>query len=422
MKAVLLLAGKNSRFFPLETMGHKSMSKIYGRYLIEYLFDDLVEVGIKDVVLVTGKFEDMIKEKIGDGSQYNLKISYAKQEEPKGQGDAILSASELINDDFIIPNPNHFFQADIFKNLLDKFSQETVDCIIPGVEVDNPWDYGIMELDGKKIKGMIEKPPKGQEPSNYKATSAYVFKKDFLECLENVPETDDSYEVAIDKYSKDKNVQMFEIPRDRYVSTLKYPWHLLEIKDHIGKRIKGYVHPTAQIADNAIVENSVYIDEGAKVFEGAVIKGNTYIGKNAIVGNMSLVRDSDLGEGVQVGVFSDITRSIIMRGSKSHGGGFIGDTIVGEESRIAAGVITANKRADRSDIICEVKNKKVRSKTNSLGLVAGKKSKLGIGAKSMPGKFIGENSIIWPAAIISKNLDHNSELIFKQDQEIKSHD
>lgn len=422
MQAVLLLAGKNSRFFPLETMGHKVMIKIYGRPLLSYVIDDLKEAGIKDIVIVNGKYADVVKNYFGNGEKFGVNIKYAIQQEPLGQGDALLSAIDLIDSDFIVPDPYHFYQADIFKEIINKFKEKNADAVIPGKRIERTWEYGILKFDGDKIKGIVEKPPQGTEPSNFKATSAYVFKQEFIELLKTIPQAEYSYEEAIDKYAQSHDVYMYEIAENKYIPTLKYPWHLLEIRDQIAKNTKGFIHPTAKVSPTAIIDDTVYIDEGAQIFEYATVKGNTYIGKNAVVGNYSLVRDLDLGEGSVVGAFSDVARSIIMDKAKSHGGGFVGDSIVGINARLAAGVVTGNKRMDRANITAIVKDKEVDTGVNSMGMILGKETNLGINTMIMPGKMIGANCNIWPGAIVTKNIPHNSSLKFNQNSEIISND
>jgi bifunctional UDP-N-acetylglucosamine pyrophosphorylase/glucosamine-1-phosphate N-acetyltransferase len=201
---------------------------------------------------------------------------------------------------------------------------------------------------------------------------------------------------------------------------LKYAWHLFGIRELLSQSQEGYRASGSFVAENAIVEDSVIIDEGAKVFEGACVKGNTYIGKNAVIGNNAVVRDSDIGAGVSIGVNSDITRSIIMEGTSSHGAGFIGDSVIGPKNKIAAGFITANKRTDRLNIKTKIKDQKIDTGINALGVVTGTEVKFGINSSTMPGSLIGEGSQVWPGAIVHENLDVFTELKLTQTQEKKS--
>lgn len=421
MQAIILLAGKNSRFFPLETMGHKAMSKINGKPIVEYVIRDFLDIGVKEIIVVTGRDKKSVIEYFSQ-TDIKEKIKFVEQSEPKGQGDAILKAKKYIKDLFFVANPYHYGQKDIFLNSLRQLKERDLDAVLPGIYEENIHNYGSLILDGKKVKGVVEKPENGKEPSKYRVTSAYLFRSDFIDYLEKEEQEEYSYENAYSKYTQSHNVEINEIERNRYIPTLKYAWQLFDVRKELTKNQKGSIDESAYIADNAIVEDSVIIDEGAKVFEGACIKGNTYIGKNVVVGNNAVIRDSDLGEGSSVGVNSDITRSIIMAESSSHGGGFIGDSIIGRGTKIAAGFITANKRTDRKNIECTVKDKKIDIGSNALGIICGQKSKFGINSSSMPGKLIGEKSIVYPSAIIFNDMKHKQTLKYIQKQEVSDND
>ena len=99
---------------------------------------------------------------------------------------------------------------------------------------------------------------------------------------------------------------------------LKYPWHILDITEHLLSRIEQKISPEAKVSEETTIEGNVVIGEGTKVFEGAVIKGPAFIGKNCIVGNNSMVRESNLEEGCVTGFNSDITRSYIGANSWFH--------------------------------------------------------------------------------------------------------
>ncbi|MFQ5493593.1 MAG: sugar phosphate nucleotidyltransferase [Candidatus Dojkabacteria bacterium] len=416
MQTVLLLAGKNSRFFPLETMSHKALFPLYGKPTVEYLVEDLVSVGVKDFAIATGQHDELIREQLGDGSRFGATIKYAIQK-GDGQGEGVLAVRELINGPFMIMNPYHLFQVDHFKKILKRFKSEDIDGVFSGKYQEDVTNYGVFELKGERIVNVVEKPKKGEEPSNYRGTSAYIFKKDFFDYLEKEERHEYFFESAQTTYAKEKNVVMIEIGKDIKIPTLKYPWHLLDLRSQLSNTVKGFIHPTAYVADNVVLEESVYVDEGARIFEGAAVKGSTYVGKKAVIGNNAVVRDTDLGVAAQVGVNSDITRSIIMAGVHSHGGGFIGDSIIGNDARIAAGFVTANKRTDRENISAEVAGKKVDIKSNALGIIMGEGVKTGIGVSSMPGKLVGSKSQIWPHTVIYENLPHNTLLRSIQNQE-----
>jgi len=396
MQAVLLMAGKNVRFFPLDTSGQKAMFRLYGRPITEYVIDDLRACGIKKFIIVVRKEDDQIAPYFGDGSRFGATIEYVFQEGLEGQGQALLQAIDLIKEEFIIPNSYHILEKDLFRAVIDRFNNEKLDGLIPGIHEENIGEYGAFRLEGDRIKGIVEKPKKGAEPSHFRSTSAYIFKPDFLKYLKNHADDEFAYEAAISDYVREKNVRMHEIDKERFMPTLKYPRHLLELRDKLSRTIKGYIHPEAQIAKSAIIESSAYIDEGAKIMDGAHIKGHSYIGKNTLIGDYAIIRNSDIGADTQIGVRADVARSIIMEGVHFHGEGFIGDSIIGPGTKIGAGFLTANKRMNREG--------------HSQGVICGKEVSIGIRVSTMPGVLIGEKATIWPSATVYKDIPHSGTL------------
>jgi len=94
-QAVILAAGESSRFWPLNQK-HKSLIKIMGRPLIFYTIESLKKAGIKDIIIVQGPKKD-IEEELKD---YQPNIKYVIQEEPKGMGNALWQARDLIKGQF----------------------------------------------------------------------------------------------------------------------------------------------------------------------------------------------------------------------------------------------------------------------------------------------------------------------------------
>ncbi|HLL60119.1 MAG TPA: sugar phosphate nucleotidyltransferase [Candidatus Nitrosocosmicus sp.] len=418
MQVIFLLAGANKRFYPLNTDGHKAMVKLYGKPILQHVIQTLKDnSGLTEFIFTVSTNDTVIRNYFGDGSEIGVSIQYATLDNPDGQGAALLKASDLINGPFMVVNPYHIDKEGLFKKIMDFFIENKIDGVIPGIYEENIQHYGAIELENGLMRGIVEKPEPGTEPSHYRATSAYIFNPTFIEYLQNEP-TDNhySYESAISKYVKDHVVKMFEIPKDTNVLTLKYPWHLLNILSVVGSLYRGFISPTAKIAKSAIIGDDVYVDDGAVIHEGACIKGKTYIGKNAMIGNYSLVRDSDIGENVHVGVYSDITRSIIMENTHSHGSGFIGDSIIGGGCRLAYGFVTANKRLDRGMIHGYVNNKKI-SISSDFGAILGSNIKAGINVSIMPGVTVGKDVVIGAGVILYRNIEDNTQVVYKQLQE-----
>lgn len=404
MQVVFLLAGANKRFYPFNTDTHKAMTSLYGKPILQYSVEQIIKnTGVNKFIFVLPTDETHIRMHFQNGEQFGAQIQYAQLDEPLGQGAALLKAAPMIEDSFIVVNPYHIDFEGVIPHIYASFQDGSVDGIIPGIYEKNIQDYGALILMGTQIKGIVEKPKPGEEPSHFRATSAYIFKKDFLKVLEKINPSHYSFEEAISIYAKDHLITMHEISSEQKLSTLKYPWHLFPLRNYIGEHLKGYISPHAHIARTAVIGDSVIIDEGATVMEGACITGNTYIGKNVLVGNYALVRDSDLERGVQVGAYSDIARSIIMEGTHFHGSGFIGDSIIGPHCRLAYGFVTANKRLDREIAYAYLESGKVAI-SERIGAMVGKEVHTGIRVSTMPGVIVAPQTIVSPGAMVTKNL------------------
>jgi len=110
-----------------------------------------------------------------------------------------------------------------------------------------------------------------------------------------------------------------------------------------------------------------------------------------------------------IGAQSEVARSILMTKSTIHRG-YVGDSIIGSNSKLGAGFLTANKRFDRKAIPVEVKGKLVDSGRRALGVIMGENVQVGTLVNTMPGKCIGSNTLIFPGSIIYQNIPAGSTI------------
>ncbi len=102
MQAVILVAGKSTRTYPLTLTRPKPLLPIAGKPAIEHLLEHL-EGLVDEVILIVGYRKEMIQQKLGNQWK-NIKITYAEQKEQKGTGHAVLVAEPYIKDRFIAMN------------------------------------------------------------------------------------------------------------------------------------------------------------------------------------------------------------------------------------------------------------------------------------------------------------------------------
>lgn len=355
-------------------------------------------------------------EKVAQSLSLNYQI--AVQNEPKGMADAILSVQSGIEGEVLVVNAEDILEPSVFKGVLEIKG----DVVVAGLQVDKYFPGGYIKATGNRVQAIVEKPGEGNEPSNLVKLVVDYFKdgKKLVEYLEKVsdPERsrrDDVYEIALGKMISDR----LEVKFSKYEGIwipLKYPWHVLDVLGALLQDIEQKISPGAKVSEKAVIEGKVAIEEGAKVFEGAVIKGPCYIGKGVIVGNNSMVRESDLEEGCVTGFSSDITRSYIGANSWFHTN-YIGDSVIEGDFGMGSGAVLANLRLDDHTI----RVGEVDSGRHKLGLIAGKGSRVGVNASTMPGIRIGANSLVGPGVVLHEDVKENTKILVKQEYQTSEH-
>jgi len=401
MQAILLAAGESSRMHPLSNGMHKSMVKLLGKPLLEHTLEKLKSKNITDIIIVVGK-NNNIQSYFGSGEKIGVSIKYVVQEKPEGAGNALLLSRNHLKGDFLLMNSYHVDIDKFIDQLIEVKTSENEGVLLVKQKSD-AWNYGVVDIDGQKVKGIVEKPEKGKNLSNLCIVGIYLLSELFIKTLEKTPAKHYQLEEALDSFVKDHNVCFVETNEETIA--LKYPWDLFGIKNYLLANIKKHIADSAKIASSAQLIGSVHVEDGAEILENAVIKGPCYIGKNAFVGTNSILRDSvDLEENSVVGANMEIKNTLVSEGSKTHSG-FIGDSIVGKNCRIGAGFNSANVRIDRKTVKTTVKGEKVDTGFKSFGIVIGDNTRIGIKSSTMPGVIIGENVVVGSGTMVMNNIE-----------------
>lgn len=399
MQAVILAAGKSSRFEPFTSLPHKSMVKILGKTILEHTLLSLKKSNVDDVILVVGD-NDAIQKEIGDGERLGLKITYVMHIGAQGMGAALLDAKEYLQEKFFLLNAYHMDVEKFSEGMIEvSRSDETV--VLLGKKPQDSQQFGMMEINGETVTGVVEKPEKVLD-NQLQIIGMYLLTKKFVEVLESTPLEHYHFEKALDMYAKNGNVKF--VRTNEATLSLKYAWDLLQVKNYLLSSLTAYISPTAKVSEHAVITGNVYIDDEAEVMDGAVIKGPAYIGKKALVGTDAILRNGvDVEAGAVVGARMELKNCLMGESATTHSG-FLGDSIVGTNVKIAAYVCSANARLDRQPVMSMVKGEKVSSGLKHLGVIVGENANIGIRVSTMPGNIIGEGAIIGPSTTVMKNI------------------
>ena len=159
MKAVILAAGEGARMRPLTFTRPKAMLPLANKPLLEHLLLQVKNAGITEVLLVVGYLNTSIHDYFGDGKQWGLSIQYITQIRQLGTANAVGTVRNFVSRKFIVLNGDILVNADDIRHMLER-EQTTLGII----EVSNPEDLGVVEVEGDKVTGIHEKtarPPSG---------------------------------------------------------------------------------------------------------------------------------------------------------------------------------------------------------------------------------------------------------------------
>ena len=175
MKGVVLAGGLGQRLQPLTRITNKHLLPVYDKPLIYYPIQMLVDAGITDIMLVTGgNYAGDFLRLIGNGEDFGLsRINYAYQKGNGGIADALGLPRAFVGDDkLVVVLGDNILENGIAPGV-EAFSQQEKGGRIFLKAVDHPWEYGIAEVDGSRVKGIVEKP---QNPtSDLAVIGVYMF-------------------------------------------------------------------------------------------------------------------------------------------------------------------------------------------------------------------------------------------------------
>jgi glucose-1-phosphate thymidylyltransferase len=209
-KAIILAGGKGTRLSPLTKILNKQLLPLYDKPLIFYPLSVLMLAGIKEILIITNKGEtNLFKKILGNGENLGIKIFYKEQKKPKGLPEAFIIGEKFIkNQSVALILGDNFFYGQGFTNRIKEKIKENRGATIFTYIVNNPKDYGIIELDkNNKIKDILEKPKKTK--SRLAITGFYLFDKNVIDFSKQLkPSKRKELEIVdlIKKYFKKKTL------------------------------------------------------------------------------------------------------------------------------------------------------------------------------------------------------------------------
>ncbi len=278
-KAVIPAAGFGTRFLPATKAVPKELLPIVDKPAIQYIMEEVVSAGFEEVILITGREKGSIEDhfdisielenhlkkkgkddllKIVQDISEMITIVSVRQKEPLGLGHAVLCAKRVVGDEpFAVLLGDDIIDAEVpcIKQMMEIYQRiEGVLIAIQRVPRNETHQYGIIK--GKKIEervykieDMIEKPKKGEAPSNLAIIGRYILPPEIFGILERTT-PDSRGEIQLTDGIRELRKEMpafgYEFIGDRYDAGDKFGFLQANISyglkhPELGKKLKNYL-------------------------------------------------------------------------------------------------------------------------------------------------------------------------------------
>ncbi|WP_306058643.1 sugar phosphate nucleotidyltransferase [Natronococcus wangiae] len=357
--AIVLAAGEGTRLRPLTQNRPKPMLPAATKPILEYVFDQLVDAEISELVVVVGYRRDRVQSHFGS-TYRNVPITYVTQEKQLGTGHAVLLAESEVSGTCLAINGDQIVDSRIIGDAVEAHDR-TAGATIALLQRPNVELYGGVRIDDGTVTSITENPRDGH--GYYLNAGVYVLEPGAFEAVrETEPRVGEHH--LVDGLST--LIDSGEIVRGAVSEGLwvdaTYPWDLLDVSFElfdagvvdgdsgtVGRETTA-VHDSAELREPVVIGRDSAIGPGAVVGPYACLGENVTVGSNAVVERSVVDADTTIGANATVVECVTGTGVGIGPGSTIPGGPGdvrVGDTVYEDE---ALGALLADRVTDQGGV------------------------------------------------------------------------
>src|SRR5713101_6996281 len=322
MKGLILSGGRGTRLRPITYTSAKQLVPVANKPILFYGIEALAASGIREIGIVVGETHQEIRDAVGDGSRFGVRVTYIQQDAPLGLAHAVLvSESFLGSDSFCMC-------------LGDNLIRETLEPLVARFRDEKPQSQILLarvpELRDGNVVRLIEKPK--VPPSDLALVGVYMFDATIFQAVKAIkPSARGELEItdAIQWLIDQGHVVRPHVIEGWWKDTGKLE-DMLEANRIILDTLVPRTDGTIERSD---ITGRVVIEAGARVVASSV-RGPAIIGKGAQIENAYVGPFTSIGDGVIVRG-SEVEHSIILEGASiSDIGGRIESSLIGRNVSI----------------------------------------------------------------------------------------
>ena len=313
--AVVLAGGEGVRLRPLSYSRPKPLLPAATRPILERVFDQLIDVGVSEIVVVVGYKRERVQSHFGP-TYRNTRLTYVTQDQQLGSGHALLAARDVVDDSMLVLNGDQIVESEIIRDVVDAHDQfDNVAATLGLLNKSDVSEYGGVLVEDGVVTELVEKP---QDDRGYWLNAGvYAFEPAIFDALERLEPTagERSLIDGINRLQRDGETIRGELSEGLWVDAT-YPWDLLDVSFSLFESGLLTDQQSAAVSESAIVHETacvrppVVIAQDCEIGPGAVVGPYTCLGKNATVGSNAVVERSVIDADSRIGPSATVRESV----------------------------------------------------------------------------------------------------------------
>src|ERR1700726_4341804 len=183
MQAVILVGGEGTRLRPLTSTVPKPVVPLVDRPFISFMLEWLCSHGIDDVIMSCGFLATSVRNVLGDGSAYGIRLRFVEEPDPRGTAGALKFAESLLDERFLMLNGDVLTDIDLTAQIA-QHERTGANATLALLPVGDPSAFGVFCLDDEPAGAcFVEKPSADSIDTNLISAGAYVLEREILELV-----------------------------------------------------------------------------------------------------------------------------------------------------------------------------------------------------------------------------------------------